>query len=127
MEKEYLETVYQSTISQETSEGIARQPFLWKCQAESVEIPCAGVADHQRQIIRGQAHPVANQKGRPVEVLQVHHLFELVSGDGNTKDLVPSRQVIQEINVVTVMRPTRVTNRSLGHLSPFPAGEAVDK
>jgi hypothetical protein len=62
-----------------------------------------------------------------MKVFKVRHFFKLVTGDGDAKDLISSRQMVQEKDGVSVMRPGRVTDGGLRYFGPRPGAEAVDK
>src|SRR5438876_9288199 len=93
------------------------QEALRRFPVEGIDILSSGVAEQQRRIVgrESQRSPVTSDRN---EILQVDHLFCLMVADSNSEDRALSPR-LQNINVLSVLRPIRVAKDAFGKLSPL--------
>src|SRR6266567_511210 len=107
-----LHQFLKSTCARELSRLLLR-----RFPVEGIDILSSGVAEQQRRIVgrESQRSPVTSDRN---EILQVDHLFCLMVADSNSEDRALSPR-IQNIDVLSVLRPIRVAKDAFGKVSPL--------
>ena len=83
-------------------------PLSW-LPIERINLGAADVARHQQRIIRSQSAPLRVRSKQPVNVFQADQSLQPVIGNPHPEERRIFRKAGIEIQVLPVMRPTRIS------------------
>src|ERR1700732_322141 len=96
-------------------------PLSW-LPIERINLGAADVARHQQRIIRPQTAPLSVRPPEPVNVFQTHQTLQPPIGNPHAEEGRIFRKNGIDIQVLSVMRPTRESDAHARELGPLLIG-----